>query len=100
MNVLSKFYKDRTYSNDLLFILLMLYFMNIRTFSMKPNDDQNNYLINYMLTHSIFAAHQIIGINGKEDYKKRWKTLAENLNKLGEPRSLESWMEVTSFYIL
>jgi len=54
-----------------------------------------NYLVDYMMGHSEFAAGRFLGVTGKSNLTNQWTRLADELNSLGPARTVDKWIKVT-----
>ena len=66
-------------------------------------NDQMEILLEFMEEHSLFARRQImkLGPQGKEKYKKMWKTLTNKLNEIGPSKKSDAeWQKASILNML
>lgn len=66
----------------------------------RPNPNQVEHLLVFMLEHADFARGRIRNDCGNVTGQRLWIDLVEELNSKGPPiRSLEAWKKVNIYYI-
>jgi len=70
--------------------------------ALPATEDQKLFLVSYMETHVAFSQGEFQTAMGKEDLRRKWKSLAETLNgiPLGSEKTPKQWHTVCTSHLM